>query len=168
APVEAGLVHACIDDSLYKAKVEQSRALLRSAERRYEQAKSKVDQAKAKVEQAKANTLRAQADQKQAVAKANQSAREWDRVRQLGKTGAVSQSDYDIARANDETNQAGLAGAEAAIAQPKTAEPDAPTAVADAEAAVGDMEAAIATAKAVLQQDDINLGYCTIKSPVRG
>ncbi|HJZ93412.1 MAG TPA: HlyD family efflux transporter periplasmic adaptor subunit [Gemmataceae bacterium] len=168
SPVEPGMVLARIDDSLYKAKVEQSRALLRSAERRYEQAKSKVEQAKAKVEQAKANTLRANADQKQAVAKANQSAREWDRVRQLGKTGAVSQSDYDIARANDETNQAGLAVAEAAIAQAKAAELDAISAVADAEAAVGDMEAAIATAKAVLQQDDINLGYCTIKSPVRG
>ena len=41
-------------------------------------------------------------------------------------------------------------------------------AVADAEAAVGDAEAAVATAKAVLPQDEINLGYCTIRSPVKG
>jgi len=154
SPVEPDMVLAHIDDSLYKAKADQSRALLRSAERRFEQAK-------AKVEQAKANTLRAQADLKQAQAKANQSTREWERVRALDRTGAISQTDFDVARANDETNRAGVAVAEAAITQAKAAE-------ADAEAAVGDAEAAVATAKAILQQDEINLGYCTIKSPVKG
>src|SRR5262245_56602820 len=154
SPVEPGMILAHIDDSLYKAKADQSRALLRSAERRF-------DQSKAKVEQAKANTIRAQADLKQAQAKANQSAREWERVRALDRTGAISQTDFDVVRANDETNRAGVAVAEAAITQAKAAE-------AHAEAAVGDAEAAVATAKAVLQQDEINLGYCTIKSPVKG
>jgi len=154
SPVEPNMVLARIDDSLYRAKVEQSRALVRSAE-------GKLDQAKAKVEQAKANTLRSQADLKQAVAKSNQSSKEWDRIRQLGPTLAVAKSDADIAQANFETNNAGVGVAEAAVAQAKAAE-------ADAQAAVGDAEAAVLTAKAVLQQDEINLGYCTIRSPVKG
>src|SRR5262245_57964046 len=101
SPVEPGMVLAHIDDSLYRAKADQSRAAVRSAERRFEQAKAKVDQAKA-------NTIRAQADLKQAQAKASQSSREWERVRVLGTSGAISQTDYDVARANDETNRAGV------------------------------------------------------------
>src|SRR5207237_8291400 len=41
-------------------------------------------------------------------------------------------------------------------------------AVGDAEAAVGDAEAAVLEAKATLKQDELNLGYCTITSPVEG
>ncbi|HKB01330.1 MAG TPA: efflux RND transporter periplasmic adaptor subunit [Gemmataceae bacterium] len=154
SPVEPNMVLARIDDSLYRAKVEQSRALVRSSERKY-------DQAKAKVEQAKANTVRAQADLKQATARSDQSNKEWDRIRQLGPTLAVTQSDFDIAQANFETNKAGVGVAEAALVQAKAAETD-------AQAAVGDAEAAVLMAKAALQQDEINLGYCTIRSPVKG
>jgi HlyD family secretion protein len=168
SPVGPDTVLAHIDDALYAAKVDQAKALLRSAQQRAEQAKAKVEEAKAKVEQAKANTLRAQADQKQAAAKDAQTTREWNRVRPLGSTLAVTQSDYDIAQSNFETNRAALTVADAAIAQAKAAELDAVAAVADAEAAAGDAEAAVSTAQAVLRQDQINLGYCTIKSPVRG
>lgn len=38
----------------------------------------------------------------------------------------------------------------------------------DADAAVGTADAAVAVAKAVLVQDEANLGYCTIKSTVEG
>ncbi len=38
----------------------------------------------------------------------------------------------------------------------------------DAEAAVGVADAAVATSKAALEQDEVNLKYCTIKSPVKG
>jgi HlyD family secretion protein len=168
SPVGPDTVLAHIDDALYAAKVAQSKALLESARQRAEQAKAKVDQAKAKVDQAKANTLRAQADQKQAIARDAQSTREWNRVRPLGTTLAVTQSDYDVAQSNFETNRAGLAVADAAIAQARAAETDAVAAVADAVAAAADAEAAVNTAQAVLRQDQVNLGYCTIRSPVQG
>lgn len=168
SPVAPDTILAHIDDSLYAAKVEQAKALLESAKQRAESAKAKVEQAKAKVEQAKANTLRAQADQKQAVARDSQSSREWNRIRPLGPTLAVTQSDYDVAQSNFETNRAGLAVADAAVAQSKAAELDAVAAVADAVAAAGDADAAVNTAQAALRQDQINLGYCTIRSPVQG
>ena len=166
--VVPGTELARIDASLYQAKVEQSRAQVQSAERRLDQAKAKVDQAKAKVDQAKANTLRAQADVQQANAKANQASRDWERAQRLGTGGAQPQSDYDAARAAYDTSRAAVAVAEATVAQMKAAETDSIAAVADAVAAAGDAEASVALAKAVLHQDEINLGYCTITSPVKG
>ena len=168
SPVEAGTVLARIDDALFQSKVDQSAALLQSAKQRVIQSKAKVDSAKAKVDSAKANTVRSQADLQSIVAKSNQTSREWDRYRKVGPGGAISPTDYDLAQSNFESNKAAVGVAEAAVLQAKAAEADAVAAVADAEAAVGDAEAAVATAKAVLKQDEINLGYCTIKSSVKG
>ncbi|WP_020472812.1 efflux RND transporter periplasmic adaptor subunit [Zavarzinella formosa] len=154
SPVDAGTVLARIDDSLFAAKAEQSRTLLKSAE-------SKVVQAKAKAEAAVANTNKARADWKQAIARSNQSTRDWDRARSLKPTGAIADSEFDADQGAFEINVAAVASSEAAINQFVAAE-------ADAKAAVGDAEAAVATAKAILQQDEINLGYCVIKSNVKG
>lgn len=60
SPVDAGTVLARIDESLFAARAEQSRTLVRSA-------KSKVVQAKAKADAAIASTKKARADLKQAI-----------------------------------------------------------------------------------------------------
>jgi HlyD family secretion protein len=138
--VEAGTVLARIDDSLYKAKVEQSKARLQSAE--------------AKVDQARANVKRAEADLTQSKARLDQAERDWIRARQLGPQNVISQQDYDTAKATYETSAAAVGVSEASLVQ--------------ARAAVSDAEAAVADARAALRQDEINLGYCTIQSPVKG
>jgi HlyD family secretion protein len=152
--VQPGTVLARIDDSLYKAKVEQSQAHLESCQQ-------KVIQAKAKLDQAKANQERSVADLSNSRAKSVQAQRDWDRARRLGTGGAMAPSDSDAFLAANETAQAGVKVSEAAITQAKAA-------VGDAEAAVGDAEAAVLEAKATLKQDELNLGYCTITSPVEG
>ncbi len=154
SPVNSGTILARIDDQLFAAKAEQSRALLRSAEQ-------KVAQAKAKVDQAVANTKKARADLKQSVARSNQSTRDYTRLKNLKTSGSVSDTEYDAARSAFEINEAGIVVSEAAIVQNEAAE-------ADARAAVADAEAAVATAKAGVLQDEINLGYCTIKANVTG
>ena len=154
SPVERGTVLARIDDSLYAAKVEQARAMVRSAEQR-------VIQAKAKVQEAVANTNKARADLKQAQSRANQSTRDWTRAKSVKVSGAISDSDYDATQSAFEINNAAVVVSEAIIVQTVAAE-------ADVRAAVDDAEAAVAAAKAVLRQDEINLGYCTIKSDVAG
>src|SRR5262249_31816217 len=88
--VDAGTVLAQIDDSLYKAKVEQSKAAVRAAEQQLVQSKAKLDAARAGIEQAVANTNRAQADLKQARAKADQSDKDWSRAQSLRSTGTIS------------------------------------------------------------------------------
>jgi HlyD family secretion protein len=93
------------------------------------------------VDQAKANLQKAQADLLQMQAKVSQTKRDYARADQLYAGGvALSATDYDTAK---EAYQA-------------------------AESALGVGEATIAQDKAALQQAQVNLDYCTIKSPVKG
>jgi HlyD family secretion protein len=92
------------------------------------------------VNQAKANLQRAEADMQQFRAKVAQTERDWNRSRALLPSSATTQEENDAARAAYETAKSSLGVGDAAVAQ----------------------------AKAALQQAETNLGYCTIKSPVKG
>src|SRR5262249_52467012 len=155
SPVERDTVLAHIDESLYQAQVEQAKPQVGQAE-------AQVEQAQAQVEQAKANVQRAGADLQQINAKMHQADRDWGRARTLGRSkGVISDVDFDTAQANYETTRAAVTVAEAAVAQAKAGVSDAQAAVTKAKAALGD-------AQAGLKRAEINLGYCTIKSPVKG
>ena len=106
-----------------------------------------VDTAKAQFQQAGANKISADANVLQMKAKLLQARQDWDRAQKLGPSDALAQSAYDQYKANYEVAKANLASAEAAVEQAK---------------------AAVAQAKASLTSAQINLGYCTIKSPVKG
>lgn len=95
---------------------------------------------KSQAEQARANLQRAEADLLQLHAKVRQAERDWKRARELGPRQVISDVDYDTAQANYETAKSALAVGEAAVAQ----------------------------ARASLKQAEINLGYTTIRSPVKG
>lgn len=104
---------------------------------------ARIDDAvyKSQVAQAKANLQRAEADLLQYQAKVKQSQRDWERAQSLShSSGAISGLDYDTALATYESAKSALAVGQAAVAQ----------------------------AKASLEQVEINLGYCTIQSPVKG
>jgi HlyD family secretion protein len=103
--------------------------------------------AKAQLAQAKAAVQKAQADLGQMQAKLLQMENDWARAQKLGPSDALSQTDFDAARSNFEVAKANLGVGKAAIEQAK-----------------GTVAQAEATLKRALQ----NLGYCTIKSPVKG
>ena len=124
--VQAGTVLAKIDDSLYAATVNNT---------------------KAQLQQAEANEINARANVLQMKAKLLQAQQDWDRAQKLGPSDALSQSAYDQYLAGYEVAKANVASAEAAVEQAK---------------------AAVAQAKAVLNTAQINFGYCTIKTPVKG
>ena len=105
------------------------------------------DVAKAQVEQALANKTSAGANVLQMKAKLLQAGQDWDRAKRLGPSDALAQSVYDQYHASYEGAKANLAAAEAAGGQTK---------------------AAVDQARAALNTARINLGYCTIKAPVRG
>jgi HlyD family secretion protein len=113
------------------------------------------------VAQAEANVQRAEADLGQMRAKVYQSDRDYERARRLGPSGAMASVDYDTVEATFRTNQATLAVGEATVAQTRAALKDAQANVLKAKASVADAEAALHNAQ-------INLGYCTVKSPVKG
>jgi HlyD family secretion protein len=105
------------------------------------------DAAKAQLEQATANKTSAEANVLQMKAKLLQARQDWDRAQKLGPSDALAQSAYDQYRANFEVAKANLAAAEASVEQAK---------------------ASMAQSRAALNTAQINLGYCTIKAPVKG
>src|SRR5262245_24531189 len=128
----------------YGSPVEKDTVLARIDESLY---RAQLDRAKAQVTQAEANVQRAEADLGQMQAKLNQSERDWQRAQRLRPSGSIAEADYDLAEATYRTNKATLAVGQATVAQAK---------------------AALSDAQAALHNAEINLGYCTIKSPVKG
>lgn len=96
----------------------------------------------AQVEQAKANLNRAEADLITLRARQKQRQRDWDRAQNLAKnrSAAITEAELDAAEAENQAAGGAVAVGEAAIEQ----------------------------AKAALHQAEINLGYTTICSPVKG
>jgi HlyD family secretion protein len=110
--VDVGTVLAQVDDTLYRAQLDQARA----------------------------NAQRARADLLEFQAKLRRAERAWNRAQALRRTGVISDADYDTALADYDTGRSALAVGEAGIVQ----------------------------ADAALHQAEINLGYTTIRSPVKG
>ncbi len=153
--VEPGALLAKIDDSLYAAKVEQSKAMVVVAQEAYKQALAKVDDAKSNVTVSEANLQTAQVNFDHAK-------RDWDRAQVLSpKAGSLAPADYD-------TYQATYESTKAAITQMKAALTQAQVQVKEAEAAADNAKANIGAAQAQLSQDQTNLGYTEIKAPVKG
>jgi HlyD family secretion protein len=101
----------------------------------------------AQVRSAKAGLERANADLAQMKAKFRQAGRDWERAQKLGPSEALSEASYDAYQSAYATAMANVAVGEAAILQAR---------------------AGIAEAEAALRRAQRNLGYCTIKSPVKG
>jgi len=106
-----------------------------------------VAQALAELQQATTGVQRSEADLGQMKAKLYQAQRDWERAQKLGPSEALAQATYDAYQSAYETAKANVAVGEAAIAQ---------------------AQAAVTQAEAVLRRSQQNLGYCTIKSPVKG
>ena len=106
-----------------------------------------VEQASALVEQNKANVTRAAADLEQMKAKLRQAENNWKRAKELGPSRALSATEYDSYLAAYETAQATVGVGQATVVQ---------------------AQKAVVQTEAALKRSRTNLGYCTIRSPVKG
>jgi HlyD family secretion protein len=134
--VRENTVLARIDDAIYKAQVEQADAAL-------VRARADLEQSKAKLHQAEQDWLRAQRLRPDRAATENKATADGKATAGNKATldyRAMSDSDYDLAKANYEVAKANVAVSEAVIRQ---------------------ADAALALAKT-------NLDYTIIKSPVEG
>lgn len=95
---------------------------------------------RAQVELAKASVAQAEANVVQQQAQLDRAERDWVRAQDLRKRGIISDADYDLAHANYDA----------------------------AQALLGVNKAAVEAAQASLHLAQINLGYTTIISPVKG
>jgi HlyD family secretion protein len=128
----------------YGSEVEENTLLAQIDDSLY---KATEAQAKANLHQAEANVDKAKADLITMESKLEQTKRDWDRVQKLAPTKALSDLDVDTAKNAWESAAAAVPGGKAAV---KAA------------------EAAVEVAKAQLNTAQINVGYCKIKSPVKG
>jgi HlyD family secretion protein len=96
----------------------------------------------ARVDQARGSVAKAEADIDQARAKLRQAERELERAKKLKARGGavIAAQEYDVALANFES----------------------------AKAALGVSQSALVVARADLEEATVNLGYTTIRSPVKG
>jgi HlyD family secretion protein len=103
---------------------------------------AKIDQSvyQAQLDQANANLARAVADLEQMKAKLAQATNDWDRAQKLDEKKAISQTDFDLAKANYQAAAANIKVGEAVIKQNRAA----------------------------LDMAEKNFGYTTIVSPVNG
>jgi HlyD family secretion protein len=130
----------------FGSQVEEGTILARIDETLY---RADVEAQEAQVAQAKANLERTKAELTQTEAQFRQAERDWKRAQQIMSTSsnALAETDIDNYRAKYETTQAAITVGRASISQ---------------------TEKAIALAQANLNRVKTNLGYCTIKSPVKG
>jgi len=108
---------------------------------------AEVQQVEAQVLSAKGSLQRAEADLEQMKVKLLQAERDWKRAQDIGPSQALAASAYDGYKAAYDTAKANIAVGGAAIIQAK---------------------GSLAQAEALLQRARRNLGYCIIKSPVKG
>ncbi len=94
----------------------------------------------ARVEQERAGCMRAEAELEQATVNLEHAQTRWQRAQDQKKSKAISDDDFELAQFNVKVAKASVAVAEAALAQNK----------------------------ATLKQAEIELGYTTIKSPIKG
>ncbi len=106
-----------------------------------------LETAIAQLQQATANKTSADANVLQMKAKLLQAQQDWERAKKLGPSDALAQSAYDQYFANFEVAKANVGVAEATVEQAK---------------------ASLSQSRAALTNARINLGYCTITSPVKG
>jgi HlyD family secretion protein len=156
SPVEVGTVLARIDDSLYESEVDQARAQVESSA-------ALADSTAAQVAEAEANVERANKDLLQLQARRYQAERDLARAENLWNTarGAISEAELDLAKSTYEAADAAVGVGQASIAQATAQLTFAKTNVVKAHAD-------LSLARASLKRAQTNLGYCTIKSPVKG
>ncbi len=135
-----------LDKQEYEAQLLQAKAQLAKAEADLAFAKDNatVESAKANVDVALARLGKTETDER--------------RLKPLAARRAVPQQDYDDALANLEGARADVESRRASLN----------TAVVNQKSNVQQAEAAIQAARAAIAQAELNLSYCTIRSPIEG
>jgi len=135
-----------LDKREYEAQLQQAKAQLAKAEADLAYAKDNatVESAKANLDVAKASLGKAEVDER--------------RLKPLAEKRAVPQQDYDTAAAR-------LDGARAEVESKKAS---LNTVQVNQKSSIQQAEAAVQAANAAIAQAELNVGYCTIRSPIEG
>lgn len=187
--LQARVESAKADVAAAESAVAQAKAQLaltqKNVDANLEQARGGVTQAAGGLSGAQATVEQGKADLTAAEARTKLAQADFDRARELFASGAISKAELDLrqstldqANANLEVARARLEAAKANIAAGAggvelakgrlTGAQSGPEQIAAGEANVLAAEARVAQARAALHIAELNLGYTTIRAPVRG
>ena len=152
--VKRGDLLFAIDPGPYEAALKQAEANLARDLAQVAQGEANLAKSAAQVKEAEANLAKSMAQAKNAEADAQ-------RYKSLIERKVVSEQQYDQFRTNADALEAGARAGKAALE-------NAEAAVQASKAAVEMARAAVQTDRAVLDNARIQLGYCTIRSPIDG
>ena len=152
--VKRGQLLARLDSRNFQAQVENARASVAAAQARVRSAEAELKTQAANLQSSKANLEAAR------VARDN-TATLFQRAAELSKSGVTSRNDYDNSKANADSAVAKYEQAMAAVAQ---TEAQSNASLAQLE----QMKAQLQQSAADLNRAELNLGYCSIYSPVDG
>jgi membrane fusion protein (multidrug efflux system) len=144
--------------------VKKDQILFTLDKREYEaqllQAKAQLSKAQADLAFAKDNAMveSAKANLEVAVARLSKAETDERRLKPLAERRAVPQQDYDDAVASRDAARAEVASKKSSVN----------TALANQRSGIEQAEAAVASAGAAIVQAELNVSYCTIRSPIEG
>lgn len=166
--VKEGQTIALLDPELFNTRVEQARAEVDIASDAVRIAKDEVATAEAAVNRAIAERTKAEADSKRYEVMIGLTRQRLERKSVLVKSGAVSTSDTDDARAAYETALADSGAAAAQVASQEARIQEANTQLAVARSRVAHSEAQVRRSQAALHQAEADLDRTTIRAPMDG
>src|SRR6266480_3583920 len=166
--VKEGQPIALLDPELFNTRVEQARAEVDVATDAVRIAQEEVTTADAAVNRAIAERAKAEADSKRYEVMIDLSRRRLERKSVLVKSGAVSTSETDDARAAYETALADSGAAAAQVASQDARIPEAKTQLAVARSRVAHSETQVRRSQAALHQAEADLDRTVIRAPMDG
>jgi HlyD family secretion protein len=166
--VKEGQPIALLDPELFNTRVEQARAEVDVAADAVRIAQEEVTTAEAVVNRAIAERAKAEADSKRYEVMIGLTRQRFERKSLLVKSGAVSTSDTDDARAAYETALADSGAAAAQVASQDARILEAKTQLAVARSRVAHSEAQVRRSQAALHQAEVELDRTVIRAPMNG
>jgi HlyD family secretion protein len=166
--VKQGQPIALLDPELFNTRVEQARAEVDVASDAVRIAQEEVTTAEAVVNRAMVDRQKAEADSKRYEVMIGLTRQRLERKSVLVKSGAVSTSDTDDARAAYETALADSGAAAAQVASQEARIQEAKTQVAVARSRVAHSEAHVRQSRAALHQAEADLERTVIRAPMDG
>ena len=166
--VTKGQVLFVVDSRNAQHEVEKAQASLAASKASTESSSATIESSRANVASMQANVQSAQANLQAAQARANSAKLEYDSNKKLHEKKIVS--DYTLENSLNDYRQAqaAVAQAKAAVEQARASVAQAQASMQQARANAQQSRASVNQAQSAVNSAKVNLGFCTITSPVSG
>ena len=166
--VSRGQVLFVVDSRNAQHEVESAQANLDATRASSQSSRASIESSQANLASMQANLQSAQANLQSAQAKANSAKLEYDSNKDLFEKKIVSNYTLETAKNNYQQALAAVGQAKAAVEQSKASVSQARANVEQARATSDQSRASVSQAQTAVNRAKVNLGFCTITSPVSG